>query len=220
MRTIAILLVLLLAGVSQAQTYQSLSVADLTTVTLRKANSPYYLLDAQVRGTLVIEPGVEVIWATGARMTVYFRGALIASGTAAEPIKFRSLVGTWQGIETVFRSTSKSVLRMSYVDLGHVSGIGNAGLALNNTNIMADNVSILMDAKDSLGRSNVAVRCLSTLISGVRYEAVGELADWFITGPAIGIDNNSGLDLIDITYIGTGNPYVFSRKPVTFSISQ
>lgn len=70
------------------------TISELTTWTL--ANSPYYVTNTTVSDgvTLVVEPGVELRFASNHGIVVY--GKLVADGTLADPIVFRVTDPTWQ----------------------------------------------------------------------------------------------------------------------------
>ena len=98
----------------------------------KKLNAPYLISGFfnVEGGTLILEPGVEMIFDEEAWMTVEGNGVLKAVGTAAEPIIFRGLVeqpGYWDGL-TLWDSPWESN-ELSYVQMHHsgfVSGLSDA----------------------------------------------------------------------------------------------
>ena len=98
----------------------------------KKLNAPY-LISGYFRvygGTLILEPGVEMVFGEAAWMTVQGNGVLQAVGTAAEPITFRGLVerpGYWDGI--TFAESPWEGNRLEYVQMrhsGNLEGISSA----------------------------------------------------------------------------------------------
>jgi hypothetical protein len=95
----------------EAATTAPPTIAESTTWT--KSGSPYQVngtttIDAGA--TLTVEPGVQVRFASNARLTV--RGTLKAIGTAAEPITFTGTTAQpawWQGIEIFGTSTVPNI---------------------------------------------------------------------------------------------------------------
>lgn len=109
MKKILLLLSILIAQICQAQTLVSGGIFSNTSWTV--ANSPYILTGPIVvfpGNTLTIEPGVTIKvqfkgFNTGLMSYIELRGAMIANGTLAAPIKFEAELATqeytWRGIE-------------------------------------------------------------------------------------------------------------------------
>ena len=93
------------------------------------AGSPYLVaspLTISPNVTLTIEPGVTVEFAAGAGLVI--QGHLIAAGTAAAPVLFRSLDGTnnWGGLRASGNNASLS-LRHAEVEHGQAAVLAGAG---------------------------------------------------------------------------------------------
>ena len=88
----------------------------------KKLNAPY-LIDGYFNvkgGTLVLEPGVAMVFGDAGWMTVQGNGVLQAVGTAAEPITFKGLVeqpGYWEGL--TFDESPWEENRLEYVEMRH-----------------------------------------------------------------------------------------------------
>ena len=96
----------------------------------RKLNAPYLIASYfnVEGGTLVLEPGVELVFDEAGWMTVQGNGVLRAIGTAAEPVIFRGAVerpGYWDGL-TIWDSPWEDN-ELSYVQIRHS---GNTDKAL------------------------------------------------------------------------------------------
>ena len=75
----------------------------------------------QVRATLTIEPGAELVFGADAGLEVNESGAIVAEGSESEPIIFRgetAVDGAWSGL--IFGSNVPSTLR--YVEIWHAGG--------------------------------------------------------------------------------------------------
>ena len=90
----------------------------------KKLNAPYLIRDefsfGAYGGTLIIDPGVEIVFGEGSGLTVDGNAVLKAIGTAAAPIIFRGLVeqpGHWDGL-TIWDSPWESN-ELSYVQIRH-----------------------------------------------------------------------------------------------------
>jgi hypothetical protein len=86
-------------------------VADRTTaMTIPNVGVPYFLQNTGNTGVdmlLTIEPGVELQFNAGGALNVSRTGAIVAQGTAAEPITFtgaEQTKGYWNGIQVTFSS--------------------------------------------------------------------------------------------------------------------
>ena len=98
----------------------------------KKLNTPYFIGNYfnVEGGTLVLEPGVEMVLNKDASMWVKGNGVLSAIGTAADPIIFRGHVeqpGYWDGIRIYGSPWEKN--RLEYVHIrhsGNVEGLTNA----------------------------------------------------------------------------------------------
>ena len=96
----------------------------------KKFNAPYLIatyFDAY-GGSLIIDPGVEIVFSEDGSLTIRDNGVLKAIGTAAAPIIFRGAVeqpGYWDGI-TIWDSPWEGN-ELSYVQMQH-SGSTGAGL--------------------------------------------------------------------------------------------
>ena len=98
----------------------------------KKLNAPYLIADevdfGAYGGTLILDPGVEMVFGKDGGLTIDGNGVLKAIGTAAAPIIFRGLVeqpGYWDGI-TIWDSPWEGN-ELSYVQMRH-SGSTGAGL--------------------------------------------------------------------------------------------
>ena len=88
----------------------------------KKLNAPYFIggyFDVE-GGTLILEPGVEIVFDDAGWLTVEGNGVLKAVGTAAAPITFRGAVqqpGYWDGI--TFWDSPWEDNELSYVRIHH-----------------------------------------------------------------------------------------------------
>jgi fibronectin type 3 domain-containing protein len=84
--------------------------SSLTSMTIPKLDVPYYFdhtTTMHVPLILTIEPGAELQFNAGGGFNVDNTGAIVAQGTAAEPITFTGAVktkGYWNGIQVTFSS--------------------------------------------------------------------------------------------------------------------
>ena len=130
----------------------------------RKVNSPYYVLcDVQVPAavTLTIEPGVEIRYTGDYELLV--KGKLLANGTAADTIVFRSDVsGTKKGKRFLnFEGTNLATHQLSYFKMLD----GNIGIQVGNETeyVQGDkNSGILKASHLRIKNSNVLTSGYST----------------------------------------------------------
>ncbi len=130
--------------------------SDITTnTTWTKAGSPYQVtsqVNVAAGVTLTVEPGVQVIFAQNAALSV--EGTLTAVGTAAEPILFTGSTqeaGWWGGIRIV--GTANAPLTTSVLDhvtIEYGGGNGYATLYLDHATVPVSNAIIRHSSKDGI----------------------------------------------------------------------
>lgn len=113
---------------SQAQTI-SYSVVNSHLILEDRVSGVDYIItqNLEVNALLTIQPGVTIMFADNAGITVNEQGSLLAEGTATKQIWFTSQTGkrgAWKGI-TVLSNNSKNVL--SYCKVEHGGGNNNMG---------------------------------------------------------------------------------------------
>ncbi|WP_430810467.1 MULTISPECIES: C25 family cysteine peptidase [unclassified Carboxylicivirga] len=109
---------------------------------LSKAQSPYYFnrnITVETGRSLVIEAGVEILFANNASLTVY--GALEAQGTESEPIYFAPAGQiNWSGLRLLSNTTQSCHFEHCYfVSAGHTTSEGGAVLINNYRDVVFHN---------------------------------------------------------------------------------
>jgi len=179
MRTIAILLVLLLAGVSQAQTNVG-SITISGTVRWTKAMSPISFGSVRIGGgTLIIDAGVELIGSSTSSGIQTISGSyskLQIQGTEAEPVTMRPAIG----VPYIFGVGGSITSSRSIVEI---------------SNFMLTNGTIHLEAHDCvLTNCNVVGQKTlgtSTTYNGgikVRRASTGIISNCFVRGQQVGFD--------------------------------
>jgi hypothetical protein len=116
--------------------------------TWQASQSPYHIqgnIEIHYDSTLVIEPGVEVLFDGSYKLTVH--GLLNASGTVADSILFTATdtVAGWQGIEFVQINEDLGISNVKYCTLTHgnkPSGYGGAIYVYQAENVLISNCLI------------------------------------------------------------------------------
>ena len=185
-------------------TFSQVEISGTLSGTLYQADSPYLVtddLEVPVYNSLTIEPGVEVIFMGSYHFLV--SGQLLAEGTEADSIRFRSSESdiTWQGFDFHY-NTGASIL--SYCDVSATNGTfnlnysqdltisdsyvhdftGNAlnsddmfgTLAIDNSIIEDGSSQSLIDVSDTmLALENVQLHGSDVTINGIQFSGSGQL---------------------------------------------
>lgn len=112
-----------------------------------------YILDCEitVNGKLTIDPGVTIICASGAGITVGNSGALVASGTPEKPIVFKSdsdIPGVWKGL---YFKSNDVLNELNYCE---VSNGGSGSFDGNDTKVA--NIRVALNAKLKITYSTIS----------------------------------------------------------------
>jgi len=226
MRTIAILLVVLLAGVSQvsqAQTWQNINVPINTVRTITKTESPVFVNSLSVYGTLNVEAGVELVTGGSTRFAIYHTARVYFLGTETQRIRVRPIGTGWSGIENFMRSSMRPVLRVSYTDFENMQGIGSGnapGIRLWYADAIFHNCTFSMPSVNARGLATTALQFLGSVSATADTNCIGEVLDCTIIGAQMGINNSTYVDVYDVTIIGANVPYQQYARPVRISVEQ
>ena len=222
MRTIAILLVLLLAGVSQAQTWQNINVPVNTVRTITKAESPVYVNSLSVYGTLNVEAGVELVTGGATRFAIYSTAKIYFLGTETQRIRVRPIGTGWSGVENFMR-TVRPVLRVACTDFEGMQGIGSGnapGIRLWNVDAIFHNCTFSMPSINARGLPTTALQFIGSVSATADTNCIGEVLDCTIIGAQTGINNSTYVDVYDVTIVGATIPYQQYARPVRISVEQ
>lgn len=209
---------LLLVGSAMAQTtLTSIGVSSTTaTLTLTKAMSPITVTGPVnvVRGTLVIEAGVEIIMPSGGSITINGTGKIFVRGTELEPCLIRSASPAvlWQGI-VCNDTSSTSDPRVSLQNLVLVNG--GSGIAPSVLNLCGDCELNNVDVYAS--RVNLS----STPITGIRVGGGvirGVVSNCYVEGSTTGIVVSNGLAVINSEIRNTVTPVVLPNPNIKISV--
>ena len=169
--------------------------------TLDAARSPWVVTgDVTVPAgvTLTIQPGVTVLFASGAGIDV--AGRLVAEGTAAKRIVMtrQAATGTWDGLQ--FNSTQQDN-RVAYVDMSFGDG-RNRTIGVNTSRLTVDHATWSGTQKTVIEVQNPSVKITNSVfppISGSEtLHGTSQSSPFLIIeGCTFGV-NTSGNDVIDI----------------------
>ncbi len=155
------------AGVELARTWQDVWYFDGTdevrsgtlagSETWSAANSPYRIagnMTVPSGATLTIQPGTVVMSVAGAEITIASGGALVAEGTAVQPLRFMSLPGggTWDGI-SVNGVAGSPPTRISHA---HISGNTAEAIEVQGGEVFLDHVTFGNPTQTYLELSNAS----------------------------------------------------------------
>ena len=162
----------------------------------KKLNAPYLIADevdfGAYGGTLILDPGVEMVFGKDGGLTIDGNGVLKAIGTAAAPIVFKGLVeepGYWDGI-TIWDSPWEGN-ELSYVQMQH-SGSTGAGLPAEGA------VSLRYDSRVNINNSVISdnaqygVTCDGNSTVGIPELALG-LGNTFSNNGSGDVDADCGV---------------------------
>lgn len=216
MKTLVCFLLLVSSAMAQT-TLTSIGVSSTTaTLTLTRAMSPITVTGPGnlVRGTLIIEAGVEVIMPSGGSISINGTGKVFVRGTELEPCLIRSASPAilWQGI-VCNDTSSTSDPRVSLQNLVLLNG--GSGLApsvltlcgdceLNNVDIYASRVNLS-----------------STAITGIRVGGGvirGVITNSYVDGPTTGIVVGNGLAVLNTEIRNTVTPVVLPNPNIKISV--
>lgn len=209
---------LLLVGSAAAQTtLTSIGVSNTTaTLTLTRAMSPITVTGPAnlVRGTLIIEAGVEVIMPSGGSITVNGTGKIFVRGTELEPCLIRSANPTilWQGV--VCNDTSSTsdpmVSLQNLVLVNGGSGVSPCVLTLCG-DCQLNNVDVYTSRVNLSATPITGIRVGGGVIRGV-------ISDSYVEGPTTGIVVGNGLAVSNTEIRNTVTPVVLPNPNIKISV--